>query len=574
MNRGVLILWLALAPAGLAQRLIFVTLDGLGHEIFMQDGVAAELSVLRRTVQEGALADGMLATRPALTAVSHASIWTGAGPEINGVTFNSTPVAPRSEHRAAEAAIGFRGTRLKAEPFWVAAGRQGVRAVAFQPTQGFPFTPVNTGTGATVINSYQTRAYASYALFGPPDVAWKEDGSFSFRHGSKNYRARPAGDGIEIFQETGGTVLVPLAAAETEPPFERELARHFRPITQDGGETGRFFRLFAYDAANRGLRLLATPAHETGFHDGNGRRLAEVQAMVRECGPIAINGATLLLNKGRLSAVEYLETVELVTRQLVRHAAWADAHVKPRLLQGYLPYPDEFDHQWIALARGGDQEAARFRRWGYIALNRGMSAYATMARPRDWLIWASDHGMAEIRKSVAVEEALARAGMSGKAVVLYNAILINTEDWEGGAVALKRKDETLAKLRETLESIRDPETGQPVVRNVRTDPATIPVCETCADLYYDLAPGYRTSPLRSSQLVNPIAPPEGAHGFAPERADMMALFAARGPGIRAGSAIQGMRTVDVAAYICALLKIQPPRQSQGRPPTIEVRSSR
>ncbi len=572
VNRTLLLAWLALAPPALSQRVVLVTLDGLGHEIVTRDEVASELTVLRESMRNGATAEGMTPPRPALTAVSHASIWTGAGPEVNGVPFNNPPALPRHAHRATETVVGFQGTRLLAEPFWVAAGRQGVKSLAFQPTQGFPFTPVNTGPLATVINSYQTKSYAPYAVFGPGDVEWRTGGGFSFRHGSKNYRAEPAEGGLLITQEAGGRVLLPAAAAEQGPPRNRELARHFRAIVQDGGETGRFFRLFDYDASAAKLRLLVSASHETAYHDGLGRRLAEVQEMVNECGPVLVNGATVLLNSGRISPVEYLETVELVIRQLSRQAAWADEKVRPRIVQGYLPYPDEFDHQWIALGREGG-EFASYRRWGYAALNRGMEVYAALAKPRDWLMWASDHGMAEIRKSVNIGLALTRAGLAGKVAPLYNSVLVNTEDWAGGEVPRRRKDEVLSKVREALESIRDPETGQPVVREVMTGPDRIPVCDGCADLYFDLQPGYRTGATRSSDLIVRFETPEGSHGFAPERADMKALFTVRGPGIVPGSLIREMRTIDIAPYISSLIGIQAPRHSQGRRPLVEVRSS-
>lgn len=572
VNRALIAACLALALPASGQRVILVTLDGLGHEIVTRDNVASELTILRDAMRDGATAEGMKPPRPALTAVSHASIWTGAGPEVNGVPFNNPPTLPRHAHRATETVVGFQGTRLLAEPFWVAAGRQGVKALAFQPTQGFPFTSVNTGPLATVINSYQTRSYAPYAIFGPGDVEWKTGGGFSFRHGSKSYRAEPADGGLLITQEAGGSVLLPLAAVEQVPPRERDLARHFRAIVQDGGETGRFFRLFGYDASAAKLRLLVSSSHETAYHDGTGRRLAEVQAMVNECGPVVVNGATVLLNSAKISPAEYLETVELVIRQLSRQAAWADERVRPRIVQGYLPYPDEFDHQWIALGRAGG-EFERYRRWGYTAVNRGMEAYAALAKPGDWFMWGSDHGMAEIRKSVNIGQSLARAGLEGKAVALYNSVLVNTEDWANGEVSRRKKDEILSKVREALESIRDPETSQPVVRETRTGSDRIPVCDGCADLYFDLQPGYRTGGTRSSDLVVRFDTPEGAHGFAPERADMKAFFAVKGPGIAPGSFIREMRTIDIAPYICALLGIQPPRQSQGRRPVVEVRSS-
>jgi predicted AlkP superfamily phosphohydrolase/phosphomutase len=561
------------APLCLGQRLIVVTLDGLGHEIVTTDPVAAELSVLRETIAAGAFADGMRATWPALTAVSHASIWTGAGPEVNGVAFNNPPAVPRSEHRVDESTVGFQGTRLLAEPFWVAAGRQGIKALAYQPTQGFPFTSVNTGPGATVINSYQTRMLAPYAVFQGADVAWAPDGGFTFRHGTRVYRASVRPGMLEIGLAGARGVLVPLARAEQEPPRKRELARHFRALLLDGAETGVFFRLFEFDGGKRRLRLLASAALEIGWHDGTSRRVDEVRAMIGACGPALGNGATTLLSAGTITEAEYLETAELAIRQLTRQAAWAGRRLEPRLALGYLPYPDEFDHEWIALARASVGRFAEFRRWGYVALNRGMEAYRELAGAGDWLLWASDHGMAEIKKSVSIAEAMANAGLETSTRVLYNSIVVNTADWKDGLVAPHRKAGVIQRARNALEGLRDPESGMPVVTRIVAAGEEAPACEACGDLYFDMAPGYRSSPSRDSRIVKTLEMPEGAHGFAPARKDMLAVFAARGPGIPAGSIVREMRTIDIAPMICGLLGIEAPRQSRGRRPRVEIRST-
>lgn len=551
---------------------MIVTLDGLGQETLTRDGVAAELTVLRETMARGASADGMQATWPALTAVSHASIWTGVGPEASGVAFNNPPAVPRGDHRAGETVVGFQGTQLQAEPFWVAAGRQGVKALAYQPTQGFPFTAVNTGPGATVINSYQTRMIAPYALFGPKEVSWSEEGGFTFRHGGVTFRARVRPGGVEIGEASGNGVETPAEAVEQGEPRERELARHFRPLLLGDGETGVFFRLYEFDAAARKLRLLASAIHETGWHDGTSRRTDEVQAMQRACGPTLGNGATQLLKAGSISEAEYLETVELVTRQLTRQSAWAAGRVEPRLIQGYLPFPDEFDHEWIALARTGKGKFAEYRRWGYVVVNRGMEAYQALAGSDGWMLWASDHGMAEIGKSVAVGAALAEAGLGESARVLYNAILINTKDWKDGLVAPPGKAGILKRVRRALEGLRDPEDQTHLVAKIAQEDEA-PECESCADLYFDMARGYRSSASREGPLVLKLRKPEGAHGFSPSRADMLAIFAVRGPGFAAGSKLREMRTIDVAPLVCDLLGIEAPRQSRGRRPRVEIRSS-
>jgi hypothetical protein len=295
--------------------------------------------------------------------------------------------------------------------------------------------------------------------------------------------------------------------------------------------------------------------------------------MVKECGPTLGNGATALLNSGRITEAEYLETVELVIDRLAKQAVWAARQVSPRLVQAYLPYPDEFDHDWIALARGGKGRFAEYRRWGYVAVNRGMEKLAALASDKDWLMWTSDHGMAEIHKGVSIPEMLARSGLDNQAILLYNAIAVNTREWKEGVVPVERRDEVVERICAELKSLRDPADGRPVVREVLTAKNGAPQCETCGDVYYDLMPGYRTNPRRGPAIISAVVPPKGAHGFAPAREDMRAIFAVRGPEISPGSAIKGMRTIDVAPFICSLLGIQPPKQATGRRPAIEIGSS-
>jgi hypothetical protein len=58
-------------------RVVLVSLDALGYQIWLQDPVAAELTALREIADSGVVAAGVQPAFPSTTANSHAAIWTG-----------------------------------------------------------------------------------------------------------------------------------------------------------------------------------------------------------------------------------------------------------------------------------------------------------------------------------------------------------------------------------------------------------------------------------------------------------------------------------------------------------------
>ena len=89
---------------------------------------------------EGARADSMISVIPSLTAVAHATLWTGAFPRSHGATDNWMPMSPTREHTLLERQSGYLRTVLRAEPIWETAARHGKRAMVIQATNGFPFS--------------------------------------------------------------------------------------------------------------------------------------------------------------------------------------------------------------------------------------------------------------------------------------------------------------------------------------------------------------------------------------------------------------------------------------------------
>lgn len=541
-------------PAG-AQRVVVVSFDGLGAETFFEDPVAAELTVLKETARRGAASRGVQSAFPSTTANSHAALWTGCYGDANHITANSPPVLPRSEHTVLERGNGFRAEQLSAETFWVAAARAGLPAVAHQPTQGYPFTKYNSAPGAVVVNGYQTRLLAPHALWTPSTGKRMPDGSYLFEHGPASFRVIPGKKSVRVALTSGKqAVNVPLAPLETEPPRKRDLARRFSGplLLESPAPAALYFRLF--ELGENGFRLYVTPWQELGTS-------VPLERIFREAGGFIGNGPTALLDKGLISPAEYLEAMELVIRQMTRHAIWLQKKFQPRLMQSYLPFPDEIDHMWLPAARSGDAQAREWRRWGYIAIDRGAAEFAKLAgdRNKDHLLWVSDHGMAVVTKSVPVGELLRQAQLDSRAAYLYHSILVNTTDWKQGVVPLTGRAAVVEQARRALSGAE----GITSFFTPEQDGEKYGIGGPAGgDLYFDFAPGYGPAARRGGGQDRP----RGAHGFLPTRRDMQAICIAAGPRIRAGAEWPEIRIIDIAPMIAELLGFPAPATFRGRSP--------
>lgn len=544
-------------PLG-AQRLILVSFDGLGAETFFEDPVAEELTVLKDTARRGAASRGVQPAFPSTTANSHAALWTGCYGDLNHITANSPPILPRSEHTALERGNGFRAEQLAAETFWVAAARAGIPSVAHQPTQGYPFTRFNSAPGALVVNGYQTRLLAPHALWTPSTGKRLPDGSWLFEHGPASFRVVIGKKSVRVSLTSGKqAVTVPYAPVEAEPPRRRPLARRFSRalILDEPVPAALYFRLF--ELGGNGFRLYVTPWHELGSS-------APLEKIYREAGGFLGNGPTALLNKGLINPAEYLEAAELVIRQMTRHAAWLERKFRPRLMQSYLPFPDEVDHMWLPAARSGDAQARQWRHWAYIAIDRGAAEFARLARDKnkDHLLWVSDHGMAEVSRLVSVPAVLQQAGLDSKAAYLYHSILVNTTDWKQGQVPPGERAAMVEQARRALAAVP----GIVSFFTPEQDGERFGIGGPAGgDLYFDFAPGYAGSSRPSQSPVSEIRP-RGMHGFLPTRRDMRAICIAAGPRIPRGASWPEFRIIDIAPMIADLLGFPAPPTFRGRSP--------
>jgi predicted AlkP superfamily phosphohydrolase/phosphomutase len=600
-------------------KLILVTLDGSSAPV-LDDAVARGLMPNLASLRaRGATARGSLASLPAKTPAAHATLFTGAWCDRNGVAGIEVPVPGAS---ILTARSGFTSEMLSAEPIWVTAARQGLDVSVMSATQVYPFAPFlaekrfggNFGWNLTLFDGYQNRQTPQTVLTAKdvrigPAAGWR--GTLPAHRGTpRDFDFSAAGvridgllfddpsDPVEGFDtlylatdKSGGSGIL-LKPRQPEP--DTDAFQNLVIRTRDG-ELGLYFRLFSLTPDASELLLYLA---EGGVLRSN-RPLAEGAAL-KATGGFVGNGADDLYKDGLLGAPlwkggdgtaegRYLETVRLVERQFERLMDFGIDRTRWQVLVGYLPFPDETLHLWLgfldATLSGHDAGlAARLR--PYLDQSLAISdafigRLAARAGPDTLLAVGGDHGMIGANRTVQFNVALAKAGLvaltpEGDVDLLRTSaiyfpgnsgyFLVNRVSRKQGIVRPDDEPAVLARLRATLAAIKDPDTGGPVVTAI-LDPAdrTLEPAiggATGGDLYVDVAPGYYSSASLNGEVVV-ARRPSGEHLYGPHRPEMLAGFVVAGPGVAHGVDLGPIRQIDIAPTLSALLGIEPPAQAVG-----------
>src|SRR5262245_44487844 len=129
------------SPPSRRPRLVLASLDGAGAEVVADAAARGLMPALAALRAEGAVARSITAL-PAKTASGHATLFTGAWPDVSGVTGNSVVLPGAS---LLEPVSGYTSEPLRAEPLWVTAARGGLRATMLCVTQDYPYAPYEPG---------------------------------------------------------------------------------------------------------------------------------------------------------------------------------------------------------------------------------------------------------------------------------------------------------------------------------------------------------------------------------------------------------------------------------------------
>jgi predicted AlkP superfamily phosphohydrolase/phosphomutase len=545
----------------------------------LAEGKAPALATL---AAEGAVAEGVIVAMPSLTAVSHASLWTGAHPRRTGVTGNVLPGTPAAEHSLLQSRSGYLSPVLRAEPIWTAAARSGRRVLVPQATGGYPFRQEHSHL-VTHFDLYANQLLTQEVVRG--------------RIGPDPFRFRVADTEVLVEREGDDAVRVivdGLAARVTRggDGYSRAL-----PATV-AGRVGLFrVGLLEWHAQSGDVVLLRGGVFQV--HASDDRQLtaflAEAGVAIGERAEAAYRSGLFgrpLADGGDGSAERHLLDAAIANQAYFDGALRFAATQPWDLLVLYVPNMDMLGHALVGMLdpaspRYSPALAAKvwpvyeegFRRCadGYVGRIRELLPDAT-------LVVTGDHGLEGNGPIFYPNVVLRQAGLvdvdrddqidvdRSRAVFLYShggGVYVNTTRWRNGRVPEEERAAVKQAAARALLAARDPDTGAPLVRAV-FDPDIDGVAlgiggPYAPDLYVDPALGYETSRSAAPHAVTSRGPAIGfgSHGPAPWRRNLHSIFYAAGPLVEPGVRLGMIRTIDIAPTVAGLLGVPPPADAVG-----------
>ena len=602
-----LALFLATAPALAGppeppRRAVLVSFDGAGGLERRRQADAGSFGPdgFAKAERTGFSADRLVVVTPSLTAVSHASLSTGAPPESTGIVSNYYLPAGRA---IGERVSGFDATP-EVETLWEAAARQGKRVASLSwpgVASGDPrrrvalgFLWVEPRTRSFVVRAgASTREETAIAL--PLGVrSYSPPRSLAVRspHGEDDRTALDGFgfalvDGTDDGQRNYDSLVV--------VSRDGELVARVRPSgwfalserrAEDRGDEdvllGRWCRLIALSPDLSTVSLYVGGLARTEGWPADFRRTIDRDAGFWPGGP-----DPLLLRETPPDRRGFVEQASRFSRFLVAAVEVADRRGDWDLLLSYQPILDEAQHVLLPPATAGGAGASERAQLDAAALrdvwrvaDEAAAAYMRFS-PRGDVLLVSDHGMRPIRRLLNVAELLRqkgwlRADATGKGRPRVAADSPVDVSASGGAafVALNRAGERpggvlapgpaaalLEEIRDTLRAAKDAE-GEPLFETVATrqEAAALGLDHPNAGDLVLIARGGTS--LRASLSPAPDAPLfttsdlVGQHGYGPD-AELDGIFFHVGEGVapeRTGT----FSELDVARRIAGRLGIAPP----------------
>ncbi len=601
-----------LVPAQTPIKAIVLAWDGAVPAFVHEMLRSGQLPNLAKLIEGGAFADDLIPSFPSLTAPGFASLWTGAPPNITGISGNRVPRLPRSQFTILESSAAFNNSLLQAEPLWASAERAGRRVVVThvpfggdksdrgihfqgyrgiagrdgvingrsskpQPAKSWENLPSSVAPPLEINLAIGASTFYGLLIDDPSDPQKGYDtmlvaSTRSGKEATAKLKSQPAGSGGELFWS--------------------------RPInvrTNDGREATSYLRLFELKPDGSDFLLFFTrPTHEivSPPDQVNGANATTRAFIGNGANPLYSQGAfgPTLPNGGDGTAeARYLETVSFAQHQLAETNRWALEQLPWDLFVAYSPFPDEAEHLWRGFLEPGlpgfRQNIADHLRpllQQVYRLSDELLGLLMSHRTENTVVaLISDHGMEGTHSLVAINKLLQDKGILAindrgrvdltRTTAIYPAInngylLINSADRKGGIVSPEERQGVVGRIRDLLFEIHDGD--RQVITSVydaRIDGETMGIGGASGgDIYIDLSPGYELDPKLAATELVAKREPHGMHGFNPLRPSMRTLLVLNGPGVRAGNRLRGARIIDFAPTLAELLKVPIPKDAAGK----------
>lgn len=428
----------------------------------------------------------------------------------------------------------------------------------------------------------------------PLEIAWTvgADSVFAVLHGARAY------DRITVarFRDAARGVTAPAAGPDTTALEGRPLARFYSApvaLPVDDGVAHLVVRLFSLAADGSRFELFMP---EVNVVQANRPDVAAAYGSA--VGGWVGNAAVSLLRRGTFgrrltnggtggAEARWLDAAEYLTRQSIRGAEWAWRERGATLLLDYFPLGDEADHTLYGEVAPAapwwgdvDREAiarVRARAWELVDRRLGGLQALVDGDSSAILLVSGDHGMRPtwllFRPNVALADAgLLARGANGEPDLTRTRALtpngyfisINTVAHRGGIVPLDSAAAVRAAVERALRGVRGVD-GENVVTGVwaADELDTLGAGGPAGgDLYFELAPGYRSTRAATGAVAEPALLDAG-HGFLSTSPDMHTVLCAYGAGVTPRRSAPA-RTIDAAPTISEWLGMPAPHDARGQ----------
>lgn len=241
----------------------------------------------------------------------------------------------------------------------------------------------------------------------------------------------------------------------------------------------------------------------------------------------------------------------------------------------YQPCIDEMSHEFVGFC---DKSSELYDKkyydeyWenvtkAYQMADRQLGAVMKLLPADANIVVSSDHGMAAVSRVLYINELLRRSGMlefdsEGKIDISKTkaffhpadngSIFLNTEDYKDGIVPQAMKQTVLDSLINTLEGLKEPETGRPIIKGIRRmyEEGTS-LRELFGDIFVEPSYGYCLKGDMNTELIEKTNK-SGYHHFNPDFSSMDGIFFVSEHSREQRDTIQN---TEVFAALCDLLDI-------------------